>query len=149
MPKISSDYSNTIIYAIMCKDSNIKDFYIGHTTNLKNRIHVHKNHYSKYADKLLYKTIRECGGFDNWNFIVLQVSSFDDESCARQKEQDWVTFLNPTLNKIKAKWGNYDGLNLEGVDKKTKQVLMTKYRHQKEREQLKMFQTANNYMIVK
>jgi hypothetical protein len=40
MPKVKMDYSNTIIYKIFCKDTNIKEAYIGHTTNMK--------HYDSY-----------------------------------------------------------------------------------------------------
>ena len=30
MPKNEIDYSNTIIYKIICKDENIKDLYVAH-----------------------------------------------------------------------------------------------------------------------
>ena len=33
MQKVEIDYSNTIIYKIVCKDPLIKDVYVGHTTN--------------------------------------------------------------------------------------------------------------------
>ena len=42
MPKTEIDYSNTIIYKIVCKDQNIKDIYVGHTTNFVQRKHAHK-----------------------------------------------------------------------------------------------------------
>ena len=42
MPKIEIDYSNTIIYKITCKDSTVKDVYVGHTTNFVQRKHSHK-----------------------------------------------------------------------------------------------------------
>ena len=32
MPKKEIDYSNTIIYRIVCKDTNITECYVGHTT---------------------------------------------------------------------------------------------------------------------
>ena len=35
MPKDSIDYSNTIIYKIYCKNPEIKDIYVGHTTILR------------------------------------------------------------------------------------------------------------------
>ena len=37
MPKENIDYSKTIIYKIVCKDINIKDCYVGSTTNFTNR----------------------------------------------------------------------------------------------------------------
>ena len=51
MPKIDIDYSNTIIYKIFCKDPEIKDIYIGHTTNFVQRKYAHKNNCSN--DKFL------------------------------------------------------------------------------------------------
>jgi hypothetical protein len=43
MPKENIDYSKTIIYKIVCKDVNIKDCYVGSTTNFTNRKGQHKN----------------------------------------------------------------------------------------------------------
>ena len=37
MPKKEINYQNTIIYKIRCKDLNIKDVYVGHTTNFIQR----------------------------------------------------------------------------------------------------------------
>ena len=37
MPKLPIDYSKTIIYKIICCDLNIKDCYVGHTTDFTRR----------------------------------------------------------------------------------------------------------------
>ena len=37
------DYNNTIIYRIVCKDANITDCYVGHTTNMVKRRQQHKH----------------------------------------------------------------------------------------------------------
>lgn len=42
MPKVEIDYSNTIFYKIFCKDTTIKDLYVGLTTNFVQRKHAHK-----------------------------------------------------------------------------------------------------------
>ena len=42
MPRIKIDYSNTMFYKIVCKDLDIKDFYVGHTTDFKTRKNCHK-----------------------------------------------------------------------------------------------------------
>ena len=42
MPKREIDYSKTIIYRIICKDVNIKDIYIGYTTNFSQKKYAHK-----------------------------------------------------------------------------------------------------------
>ena len=65
MPKTDIDYSNTIIYKITCKDPEIKDVYVGHTTNFVQRKHAHKqscnNQKSSNYDCKLYNTMRERG----------------------------------------------------------------------------------------
>ena len=65
MPKTDIDYSNTIIYKITCIDSNVKDLYVGHTTNFVQRKHAHKQScinkkLSNYECKL-YEVIRNNG----------------------------------------------------------------------------------------
>ena len=51
MPKKEIDYQNTIIYKIVCNDLNVKDVYVGHTTDFTKRKSHHKsscnNHNSK------------------------------------------------------------------------------------------------------
>ena len=42
MPRKPIDYSNTHFYKIVCKDLGIKELYVGHTTNFKNRKLDHK-----------------------------------------------------------------------------------------------------------
>ena len=43
MPRTNIDYSNEMIYKLVCNDLNVKDCYVGYTTNFKNRKHTHKN----------------------------------------------------------------------------------------------------------
>ena len=76
MPKTKTDYSKTIIYKIVCNDLNIKDCYVGHTINFIKRKSGHKrtwiNEKNKYHNLNIYKFIRENGGWDNWNMLVLK-----------------------------------------------------------------------------
>ena len=64
------NYNNGIIYKIECKDKNIIDVYYGSTTNFVMRKKCHKyccnNIASKSYNTILYKYIRESGGWDNW-----------------------------------------------------------------------------------
>ena len=104
MPKKEIDYSNTIIYKIICKNSNIKDIYVGHTTNFVQRKYAHKqNSYNKkslnYMSKL-YKTIRENGGWNNWNMIMVDFFKCNNSEEARKKEQEYYEKLNANLNGI-------------------------------------------------
>ena len=104
MPKVEIDYSNTIIYKITCKNSNITDVYVGHTTNFVQRKHAHKqsciNNKSHNYKCKLYETIRNNGGWDNWNMEIINFFNCNDHYEARKKEQEYFVSLNATLNSI-------------------------------------------------
>ena len=104
MPKVEIDYSNTIIYKITCKDSSIKDVYVGHTTNFVQRKHAHKqsciNEKSPNHQCKLYKIIRENGGWYNWKMEIIHFLNCKDHYEARIKEQEYFVSLNATLNSI-------------------------------------------------
>ena len=44
MPQKPIDYSKTIIYRIVCKDINIKECYVGSTTDFKGRKYSQNQH---------------------------------------------------------------------------------------------------------
>ena len=99
MPKENIDYSNTIIYKIYCNDKTINDLYVGHTTNFTKRKHQHKVCCSDLNNKLkIYTTIREHGGWDNWNMIEISKYNCKDKTEARIKEQQHYNELNSSLN---------------------------------------------------
>ncbi len=104
MPKTEIDYSNTIIYKIICKDESCKEIYVGHTTNFVQRKHSHKqsctnNKCVNYNSKL-YKVIRENGGWDNWQMEIVQFLNCENSYEARKKEQEYCELLHATLNSI-------------------------------------------------
>ena len=102
MPRLAIDYSNTIIYKIVCKDLNIKDLYVGHTTDFKRRKTEHKKITSQSSGKSyklkLYEMIRTNGGWDNWDMIEIEKYNCADGNEARSKERYWLEFLNAALN---------------------------------------------------
>ena len=104
MPKKEIDYSNTIIYKITCKDSNVTDVYVGHTTNFVQRKHAHKqscfNSKSPNHKCKLYEVIRNNGGWQNWKMEIINFFNCHDHYEARQKEQEYFILLNATLNSI-------------------------------------------------
>ena len=104
MPIDVIDYSNTVFYKIYCKDTTIKDLYVGHTTNFVQRKYAHKrsciketnaNHHLK-----VYKCIREHGGWDNWKMDIIGFQDCCDHYEARKKEQNYFETLHATLNSI-------------------------------------------------
>jgi hypothetical protein len=104
MPKVDIDYSNTIIYKIACRNPDITDIYVGHTTNFVQRKHSHKgvcnNINSPYYNLKLYKTIREHGNWENWEMSILNFYNCKDHFEARQKEQEYFISLGATLNSV-------------------------------------------------
>ena len=94
---------NYSIYKIFCKDSDVKDIYVGSTTRIKDRIKTHKttltnpnNPHSKYK---LYTVIKENGGWDNW--IITEIESYPCETQNEIliRERFWIENLNADLNK--------------------------------------------------
>ena len=104
MPKTEIDYSNTIIYKITCKDKNITDVYVGHTTNFVQRKHAHKqsclNKTAANHNCKLYEVIRANGGWTNWKMEIINFYNCADHYAARKKEQEYFIELNATLNSI-------------------------------------------------
>jgi len=104
MPKTEIDYTNTIIYKIICKDANINDVYVGHTTNFVQRKHAHKqsciNTKSKNYKCKLYEVIRANGGWANWKMEIINFFECKDHYEARKKEQEYFITLGATLNSI-------------------------------------------------
>jgi hypothetical protein len=88
-------------YEIVCKNENIKDCYVGKTTNFKKRVRDHKsNCYNENRKKYnykLYEYIRENGGINNWEFIEIEKGEYDNEESAL-KERELIEKFNATLN---------------------------------------------------
>ena len=105
MPKTPMKYENTIMYKIVCKDLNIKELYVGHTTNWTKRKCSHKsdccNENSKHYHLKIYKTIREYGGWENWDMIEIEKYSCNDKNEARKRERFWYEDFNAQLNSVK------------------------------------------------
>lgn len=104
MPKKDIDYSNTIIYKITCDDKNVKDLYVGHTTNFVQRKHFHKqncnNEASQHYSSKLYKTIRANGGWVNWNMEVIAMYNCCDHYDARKRENESINSLGANLSSV-------------------------------------------------
>jgi hypothetical protein len=98
MPRKPIDYANSIIYKIVCKDVNIKYIYVGHTTSFSHRKREHKSRCNKQINWILYKTINENGGWDNWEMIEIEKYSCNDANEARARERYWYEELSANLN---------------------------------------------------
>lgn len=69
------DFSNSLIYKIVCKDSSITEMYIGHTTNYDRRNGEHRTNSTNINKRTynypVYKFIRGHGGWDNWEMVEM------------------------------------------------------------------------------
>ena len=102
MPKTPTDYSKTLIYKIVCNDLNIKDCYVGHTTNWIKRKSAHKtncnNQNRKEHNHNVYKFIRQNGGWGNWEMIEIKKYPCNDKREAEAEERRYYEQLNSNLN---------------------------------------------------
>jgi len=101
MTRIPVNYSNNLNYKIVCKNTNIEDFYIGRTTDFRNRKNQHKKdcNSDKKNHISLYKCINEHGGWDNWEMVLIEYYSCKNGIEARQREHYLTKELKSTLNK--------------------------------------------------
>ena len=102
MPRENIDYSNTVIYKLVCNDLNIKDLYVGHTTNFTKRKNRHKYSCTKEHNRdynyNVYQYIRSNGGWDNWSMIEIEKFPCNDTNEALKRERYWYETLNANLN---------------------------------------------------
>ncbi len=97
MPRTNINYQNTIIYKIVCNDLNIKDLYVGHTTDFKRRKSEHKKKVGNINDDKsynfkVYKTIRDNGGWDNWSMIEIEKYPCNDSKKATAREDIGLSY---------------------------------------------------------
>ena len=100
MPLSKVDYNKAVIYRIYCLDSNIKECYIGLTTDFIRRKYQHKHSY-QLKDSRLYDHIKEYGGWENWNMEIVYKFENDEnvtKSYCEAKEEEFINNHKATLN---------------------------------------------------
>jgi vacuolar-type H+-ATPase subunit I/STV1 len=136
MPKKPIDYSNTCFYKLVCKDLDVKEFYIGHTTNFLKRKSSHKsdctNENAKGYNIYVYQYIREHGNWCNWDMIIIERKSCTDRYDAEKHERQLIEQLQASLNKNVPSRTN----NEYYEDNKTKILEYKKQYREKNKEQL-------------
>ena len=98
------DYSTTMFYKIVCKDLDIKDSYVGHTTDFKTRKNCHKRVCNNPNDRNhnlpIYNFIRDNRGWDNFDMILTEKQCLNDGLEATRRETELIENLKPSLNSI-------------------------------------------------
>ena len=96
------NYSQSIIYKICCRNPDIKEIYIGSTTNFYRRKQEHKsicnNSNIKNYNLNVYKFIRANGNWDNWDMIIIEKFECNDKLELHKQERYWLEELNASLN---------------------------------------------------
>lgn len=102
MPRNTINYTNTLIYKLVCDDENVKDIYVGHTTNYTKRKNSHKNccnnEKCRAYNLKVYRTIRNNGGWENWKMLCIEIYPCNNVYEAISREQHWYSILKAELN---------------------------------------------------
>lgn len=102
MAKLQINYSRNVIYKIVCKNLDITECYVGHTTDFSKRKNVHKMRchaeHTKFYNFRVYKFIRENGGWKNWEMVEIEKWPCNDSREAGTRERYWYETLNSKLN---------------------------------------------------
>jgi len=93
------------MYKIVCKDLNVKDCYVGHTTDMTKRKcghkHVCNNEKNKDHNLKIYKIIRENGGWDNWTMVLVETFPCKDKHEACRRERELYEELDAKMNTLR------------------------------------------------
>ncbi len=128
MPRKEINFNNTVIYKIVCNDLHIKDSYVGHTTAFNKRKNCHKHNAicddSVQGRLLIYRVIRNHGGWENWSMIEIEKYPCNDNNEATSRERYWFELLNSTLNtQVPSRSGNESAL---AYQRNNKEAIMIK-----------------------
>lgn len=101
------DYSNACIYKIVnidyCDDADNKDFYIGSCKRFNKRRNVHKydcnNIKSKSYNQQIYRHIRQNGGWNKWEVVLLEQYPCNSRYELEQREREIIEEMKPNINK--------------------------------------------------
>ena len=92
------------IYKIVSTDINIKECYVGSTTNFRTRKNGHKtkcnNENGDNYNFYVYQFIRDNGGWNSWSMIQIEEFKFNTRNELNSRERYWIEQLQATLNKL-------------------------------------------------
>ena len=96
------DYSQGLIYKLICKDKTVTENYVGSTCGFTDRYDNHKsvcnNPNSTDYNSKKYKFIRETGGWSNWEMVELHKFPCNTLDELRQEERSMYHIVGGHLN---------------------------------------------------
>ena len=143
------DIYNFVMYKICPKNKDLNFCYIGQTTNFSNRKAQHMRNTTNAGDKKHYhlkhyETIRNNGGWDEWEMVELEKFNDKTKLEARIREQELIKEHNANLNMLSA-------FITEEERKATKKVVTEKYRQENKeylQEQTKKYKEEHKEVIA-
>ena len=152
MPKTAMDYSQTIIYKLVCNDLNIKECYVGHTTNWKQRKSHHRQSVrlinSNAYNSKKSKFIREHGGFDNWSMVEIEKYPCKDKQEAGARERYWYETLGAELNTYVPTRSKKEYKKMYMEQNKEYLQAQHKQYHEEHKEEIKAYREKNREHIL-
>jgi len=115
MPRLPINYQNALIYKFVCKNLDVKECYVGSTTDFRKRKTQHKSNCNKGYNSNLYQFIRDNGGWDNWDMVLVEKYPCDDRLELLKRERYWIEELNASLNKLRPILTTYETLNYNKI----------------------------------
>ena len=104
MPRLPKDFSKGLIYKLVCLDLNVKEIYVGSTTNFVERKKNHKcscnNSNNKNYNFKVYQHIRQHGGWTNFNMVLIEYYPCETDLELGRREDYWKQELQASLNSI-------------------------------------------------
>ena len=111
------NYNESMIYKLCCKDTTIEEIYIGSTTNFRDRKKAHKKDCNtinkRDYNRKVYQFIRNNGGWDNWDMILIAKVNCNDRLELRKKEREYIEEYKPSLNMFKAQLDEKEKLEIK------------------------------------
>lgn len=102
MPRYSDEgMPEGVVYKWFCKDVTATEFYVGSTESLPDRKDGHKkglNPSHRDHNFPVYQYVSAHGGWDNWEFVVIDTMEFEDTYDLWVRERHWIEHLKASLN---------------------------------------------------
>ena len=102
MPRLPIDYSKGLIYKLVCRDLQVKDIYVGSTTDFTSRKQSHKqrclNPTNERHNLYVYQFIRAYRSWEAWDMILIEPFPCENENELHARERHFIELLGATLN---------------------------------------------------
>ena len=105
--KWKKDHTCPCIYRISCRDPEVKDCYIGCTTNLNERMKLHlycvENPYVKGLYQYVHQFIRANGVWNNWIIHVMEWCPECETFEELEDKEKWYILRDPNTRRLNIK----------------------------------------------